>query len=195
MPILDGISSGGAKYLGFDGKEAKYKVQGSDVLLNGEQFIAHVLEATGGYIKFKGKEEQPDRHMAPVFPEDQSPNRDDLDENDASKWPPGKFSKEPEDPWRLRLEIPIEHAETGEQYTFVAMSKTALGAVKDLLNQCRRLPPGYEPRISLNVGVFKSKFGPVKKPVLRITGKVESSGNGHAKEEEQDLPFDDSPEF
>jgi hypothetical protein len=35
----------------------------------------------------------------------------------------------------------------------------------------------------------------VKKPVLTITGKVQS--NGHAKEEGggDSLPFDDSPEF
>ena len=37
MPILSGIKSGGAKILGFEGKEAKYKVAGSEVLLNGEQ--------------------------------------------------------------------------------------------------------------------------------------------------------------
>jgi hypothetical protein len=78
--------------------------------------------------------------MASVFPEDQSPERDTLGDTDERKWPQGKFSNEPEDPWRVRLEVPMEHAETGEQYTFVAMSKTALGAVKDLLNQCRRLP-------------------------------------------------------
>jgi hypothetical protein len=189
MPILSDIKSGGAKYLGFDGKEAKYHVQGSDTPLNGEAFIAHVSEATGGFIKFNGKDEQPERHMAPVFPEDKSPERDGLGDTDQRKWPKGKFTAEPEDPWRVRLEIPIEHAETGEAYILVAMSKTALGAVKDLLNQCRRLPAGFEPVVTLNVGGFKSKFGPVKKPVLTITGKVES--NGH----EQAAPFNDSAEF
>jgi hypothetical protein len=194
MPILSEIRSGGAKILGFDGKEAKYKTASSDAPFNGEQFIAHVYGAEGGYLKFNGKDTQPDRRMASVFPDDQSPERDELGDTDEGKWPKGKFTNEPEDPWRVRLEIPLEHAETGEQYTLVAMSKTALGAVKDLLNQCRRLPDGYEPRIRLDVGSFKSKFGPVKKPVLTITGKVESSGNGngHAKEEP---PFDDSPEF
>ena len=135
--------------------------------------------------------------MASVFPEDQSPERDTLGDTDERKWPQGKFSNEPEDPWRVRLEVPMEHAETGEQYTFVAMSKTALGAVKDLLNQCRRLPPGYEPRVRLDVASFKSKFGPVKKPQLTITGKVETNGNGRAHEEDgaKDAPFNDSIEF
>jgi hypothetical protein len=135
--------------------------------------------------------------MASVFPEDQSPERDTLGDTDERKWPQGKFSNEPEDPWRDRLEVPMEHAETGEQYTFVAMSKTALGAVKDLLNQCRRLPPGYEPRVRLDVASFKSKFGPVKKPQLTITGKVETNGNGRAHEEDgaKDAPFNDSIEF
>jgi hypothetical protein len=54
-------------------------------------------------------------------------------------------------------------------------------------------PPssGCEPRVRLDV---KSKFGPVKTPQLTITGKVESNGNGHAKEE-ADNAFDDSIEF
>jgi len=192
MPILSDIKSGGAKYLGFDGKEAKYTVQGSDTPLNGEAFIAHVNEATGGFIKFNGKDEQPERHMALVFPDDQSPDREALGDTDERKWPKGKFSNEPEDPWRVRIEIPIEHAETGEAYILVAMSKTALGAVKDLLNQCRRLPAGYEPVVTLNVGSFKSKFGPVKKPVLTITGKVACNDeNGRAGE----APFNDSAQL
>ena len=189
MGFMDGISSGAAKFVGFDGKEATYKVQGVDQPLNGQQFIARIHDAVGGYIKFNGKETQPERRMGNVFPKDEAPDRDTLGDLDESKWPAGKFSKEPEDPWRSRLEIPLEHAETGEQYVLVAMSKTALGAMKDLLNQCRRLPPGYEPRIRLDTATFKSKFGPVKKPLLTITGKVES--NGQAK----DNPFDDSAEF
>jgi hypothetical protein len=84
----------------------------------------------------------------------------------------------------------VEHVESGEEYVLVGMSKTSLSALKDFLNKCQRVPPGYVPRIRLDTETFKSKFGPVKKPLLTITGEVESS-NGHAK----DHPFNDSPEL
>ena len=80
MGFMDGISSGAAKFVGFDGKEATYKVQGVDQPLNGQQFIAHILEAVGGYIKFNGKETQPERRMGNVFPKDEAPDRDTLGE-------------------------------------------------------------------------------------------------------------------
>ena len=49
---------------------------------------------------------------------------------------------------------------------------------------------GFDPVIRLGVGSFKSKFGPIKKPVLSIVGKVPS--NGAVKDEP---PFDDRLEF
>jgi hypothetical protein len=187
MGFMDGIQSGGAKYIAFDGKEAKYKVQGADTPLNGEQFVARIFEAAGGYIKFGGKDAQPDRRMGSVFPDDKAPDRKSLGDLKQSEWPRGKFSNEPEDPWRGRIEIPRE------QYILIAMSKTALGAMKDLLKQCSRLPQGYEPRIRLDTASFKGKFGTVKKPLLTITGKV--AANGHAPEEQEALPFNDSVNF
>ena len=49
---------------------------------------------------------------------------------------------------------------------------------------------GFIPVIRLGVGSFKSKFGPIKKPVLSIVGKVPSSGA--AKDEP---PLSDSLKF
>jgi hypothetical protein len=46
---------------------------------------------------------------------------------------------------------------------------------------------GFNPIIRLGVGSFKSKFGPIKKPVLSIVGKAPA--NGAAREEP---PFSDS---
>ena len=59
-------------------------------------------------------------------------------------------------------------------------------AAKDFLGLCRRLPEGFLPIVRLDVGSFKSKFGPVKKPVLSMVGKS-------PVEQEDDLPFDDAP--
>ena len=38
------------------------------------------------------------------------------------------------------------------------------------------MPQGFNPVIRLGVGSFKSKFGPIKKPVLSIVGKVPNNG-------------------
>ena len=44
--------------------------------------------------------------------------------------------------------------------------KTSLAAVKDFIGLCRRVPEGFLPIVRLDVGSFKGKFAPVKKPVL-----------------------------
>jgi hypothetical protein len=63
--------------------------------------------------------------------------------------------------------------------------------VKDLLGLCRRLPEGFLPIVRLDVGSFKGKFGPVKKPVLSMIGKspIEPESNNN------ELPWDDEPEI
>ena len=130
--------------------------------------------------------------MGSIFPKDEAPLRSTLGNADKSEWAKGRFSDEPEDPWTATIEIPLRHRETGEEYMFAAMSKTALGAAKDLLAQARRIPDGFDPVIRLGVGSFKSKFGPIKKPVLSIVGKVVAAGNGAVKDES---PFNDPLQF
>jgi hypothetical protein len=93
-------------------------------------------------------------------------------------------------PWTAVIEIPLKHKETGEELLFCAQSKTSLGAARDFLAQARRVPQGFDPVIRLSVGSFRSKFGPIKKPVLSIIGKV--PGNGAVKD---DPPFDDPLQF
>jgi hypothetical protein len=48
-----------------------------------------------------------------------------------------------------------------------------------------RLTDGFDPIIRLDVGSFKSKFGPVKKPVLSMVGK--------SPIETDETPWDDEP--
>ena len=94
-----------------------------------------------------------------------------LGDLDRSKWETGKFGDEPEDPWTPVIEFPLTHRETGEAYTFTAQSKTSLAAAKDFLGLSRRLPESFLPIVRLHVGLFKGKFGSVKKPVLSMIGK------------------------
>jgi hypothetical protein len=173
MSFMDEISSGGgAKLLKFDGRAGNYVVRGSDETFNNQEFIADIYAAKGGYIKFGDKGQAPERHLGSVFPKDEAPLRGSLGNTDKASWPKGKFGDEPEDPWTQVIEIPLRHKESGELYVFTAQSKTALGAAKDLLSHCRKLPEGFEPAVRLGVGSYKGKFGAVKKPVLSVVGKV-----------------------
>ena len=93
------------------------------------------------------------------------------------------------------IEIPLQHRETGEELLFAARSKTAIGAAMDFLAQARRVPQGFNPVIRLGVGSFKSKFGPIKKPVLSIVGKVRASDELARANEDDEPPFNDGVEF
>ena len=189
MGFMDEVSSGGgAKLLKFDGRAGNYLVRGSEATFNGQEFVVDVYSATGGFLKFKGKGEPPERHTGPIFPKDQAPSRASLGDLDRSKWETGKFGDEPEDPWTPVIEFPLTHRETGEAYTFTAQSKTSLAAAKDFLGLSRRLPESFLPIVRLDVGSFNGKFGPVKKPVLSMIGKsrIETESN-------EGQPWDDEP--
>ena len=159
--------------------------------MNDQEFVAKIRGARAGYIKFNGNN-QPERRLGAIFPKDEAPPRSSLGDSDKNKWPRAKFDDGPEDPWTAVIEIPLQHRETGEELLFCAQSKTSIGAAMDFLSQARRVPDGYDPVIRLGVGSFKSRFGPMKKPVLSIVGKVPSGGAVNGKDEP---PFNDSLGF
>jgi hypothetical protein len=191
MSFADEVGmSSGKPILKFN-KEARYVKRGSEEAMNDQEFVAKIREARAGYIKFNGNEE-PVRRLGAIFPKDEAPSRSSLGDTDKSVWLKGKFSPEPEDPWTAVVEIPLQHRETGEEYLFAAQSKTSIGAAMDFLSQAKRVPEGFDPVIRLGVGSFKSRFGPMKKPVLSIVGKVPSgapAGSG------TDKPFNDALNF
>jgi hypothetical protein len=191
MSFADEVGmSGGKPILKFN-KEACYVKRGSEEAMNDQEFVAMIREARAGYIKFNANEE-PERRLGAIFPKDEAPSRSSLGDTDRSLWPKGKFGKEQEDPWTAVIEIPLQHRETGEEYLFAAQSKMSIAAAMDFLSQAKRVPEGFDPVIRLGVGSFKSRFGPMKKPVLSIVGKVSSdapAGSG------KDKPFNDALDF
>jgi hypothetical protein len=187
MGFMDDVSGVGTGLMKFDGRSGTYVKIGSDESFNGQEFIVDVFNIKGGYVKFGEKGQAPEKHLGHIFPKDEAPLRSTLGNLDKSQWSKGKFSEEPEDPWRRLIEMPMCHKETGESYIFTAINNNALAAIKDLLGQCRRLPEGFLPSIRLNTASFKGKFGPVKKPVLTLNGKVPMEG----EPDESDNVFDD----
>jgi hypothetical protein len=190
MGFMDDFGGSGAALMKYDGRSGNYvKVGSDDVTFNGQEFIADIYSASGGFVKFKGKGETPEKKVGSIFPKDQAPTRDSLGDLDKSEWPKGKFSDENEDPWRRTIELPLQHKETGDAFLFVASNKNALGAIKDLLGQCRRLPEGFNPSVRLNTATFKGKFGPVKKPVLTLNGKVAIENGAETDALDDEIPF------
>ena len=79
MGFMDEVSSGGGtKLLKFDGRAGNYVARGSEAAFNGQQFIVDVYSAAGGFLKFNGKGEPPERRMGLVFPKDLAPARSSL---------------------------------------------------------------------------------------------------------------------
>jgi len=65
MGFMDEVSNGGGnKLLKFDGRAGHYVVRGSEATFNGQEFVADA----GGFLKFKGKGEQPDRRTGLISP-------------------------------------------------------------------------------------------------------------------------------
>src|SRR5262249_56586997 len=99
MGFMDEVSNrGGNKLLKFDGRAGHYVVRGSEATYNANEFVADVYSATGGFLKFKGKGEQPERHMGLIFPRDLAPSRSSLGDLDQSQWAAGRFGEGPQDP-------------------------------------------------------------------------------------------------
>jgi hypothetical protein len=101
---------------------------GTEETFNGQEFVADIFSTKGGYAKFGEKGQAPEKHLGHIFPKDEAPLRSTLGNTDKSEWVKGKFSEEPEDPWRRVIEMPLRHKETGETYTFTATNNNALAA-------------------------------------------------------------------
>jgi hypothetical protein len=182
MGFMDENAGGGSlPLLRWNGQEGKFLRHGSDVEFNGQSFILNPAGAVAGYLKFRGKGEPPERHIGAIFPKDEAPLRTSLGDTDQNKWPTGKFSGEPEDPWTPVIELPLKHQETGEEYILTCQSKTSIRAAKDLFAQLRRVPNGHDPVIKLAVGTMQTRYGKRKKPVLSLVGQVPHANGEAAK--------------
>ena len=99
------------------------KKGGSDKSFNDQEFVADVLAARGGYIKFGEKGRDPRSTLVLSSPR-VAPLRSSLGNTDKVSGSKAGSSDEPEDPWTAVIEILLKHKETGEEFLFCAQSKT-----------------------------------------------------------------------
>jgi len=86
MGFIDEAAGGGGPPILKFNKEACYAKSGSDESFNDQEFVADVRAARGGYIKFGEKGQAPEKHLGPIFPNDDAPLRSSLGNTDKSEW-------------------------------------------------------------------------------------------------------------
>jgi hypothetical protein len=164
----------------FDGKDAKFTFLADDTELPADTpYVVLADSIWAGLRRFHGEGEPPEHAGGLLFDDGyRRPARDELGDPDPAAWPLGKFSGQPEDPWREAVYIPLEERGTGEVLTLVMSGpspvSTQIIAVDGLLAHCknvrRRFPDQY-PVVKLGVGKYKNKrFGWLPKPVFKIVG-------------------------
>jgi hypothetical protein len=143
----------------------------------GTQFIA--VAATEGWVRLARGEPVRRVQREPGKP---FPQRSELGDTDQSQWP--LFDGQPSDPWTLGNELLLTEKETGRPVIFTTTSWTGREAVADL---CRLITyhrrsrgANARPIISIGVGSYRSRRGPVATPKFAIVHWIDGDHSGPA---------------
>jgi hypothetical protein len=120
---------------------------------------------------------KPDRYVVrqPNVP---FPEREELGDNDETKWENGPDDK-PRDPWQSTRFVHLTNPETANLFTFSTTSWGGRGAVIDLADaivRYRHARPGACPVVVLQSAPMTTKFGKKWKPVFQIVDWVGGGG-------------------
>lgn len=183
-----------------DGETSAYFCDGEPIEL-GTQMIAHAIGWTKTWVKFVDKEVE-ERKIYRIAKGERAPERDQLPDQDESKWPIG-LNNRPADPWVHQYLLPLE-AMDGEVRIFVASSFGGRRAVSELCSAYGRRrvkdPSTGQPIIRLQKGLMPTRnFGDVARPVFEIVGWDDSGVRNVVKEISQEAmkkaQFDDEIPF
>ena len=140
----------------------------------GTQFI--VIAAKEGWARLVRGE---DVRRVPREPGKPFPQRTELGDTDQSQWP--LFDGQPSDPWRLSNELLLMEKETGRRVIFSTTSWTGREAVADLCrlitHQRRSRGPNAKPIVSIGVGTYRSRRGPVATPKFTIVDWIDGDSS------------------
>ena len=174
--------------------KGKYKI-GEDEVPLGTQYVAHAGQLTFCWIKFvDGKKVA--GPMGKAAEKWVPPEREDLGDNDQSKWE--VKDGEPKDPWAFQRLLPFENLETGEVVIFTTQSDGGQIAtdklVREYARRIKRKGLRSNPIIRLGVDHFKSKrYGEIPCPDFEVTGWEDApTGDGKqtaASELNDSVPF------
>src|SRR5262249_44931702 len=153
-------------------KDGKFrKTSDDEEIPEDTQFVVIYDQIQGGWIKFMGKGNPPERRQGnwcEVFvPRDRERGGD----TEEREWEGGLWGK-PADPWQFQLLLPLQHVETNELYVFNTSSITGRRAVDNLIQACSRMQraePDVYPVIKLRISGFEhrdERIGWIKTPAF-----------------------------
>jgi len=153
------------------------KTSDDEEIPEGTQFVVIYDQTQGGWIKFIGKGNPPERKQGNLFEGFVPIKQDELPDRDRALWENGLDGK-PVDPWQFQLLLPLKNIETEELYIFNTTSVTGRRAVDNLIQACARMQksePDLYPVIKLRIGGFQhrdDRVGWVKTPAFERVGKA-----------------------
>ena len=140
----------------------------------GTQFI--VIGAKEGWVRLVRGE---DVRRVPRESGKPFPQRNELGDTDQSQW--SLFDGQPSDPWMLSNELLLIEKETGRPVIFATTSWTGREAVTDLCRlityQRRSRGSNAKPIVSIGVGTYRSRRGPVATPKFTIVDWIDGDSS------------------
>jgi hypothetical protein len=176
---LDTVAPAGlyGREINFDHKSSGFITRDDGEKISESRVFVALMESTAvGVIRFFGKGEKPEVHMALIYDGQLPPDRESLGDNDPEQWEEGLSGKK-EDPYNKQNYLPLEDPETKEAFTLVTRTLTGIRAVGNLMRHYERLRkshPDMNPLICLKVGGFNhrdERIGWVATPNLAVVGR------------------------
>lgn len=148
--------------------------QDNEDMKEGTQLVANMDELMVGWLRWEDNKPT-DQIMGRVTDGYQPPRRNELGDDDKSKWEIDNDGHE-KDPWQFSNYLIMKSVEGDEIYTFTTSSKGGLSAIGELCKtygKAMRQRPAEFPIVSLGVDSYQHSnkaFGRIKVPLLTVVG-------------------------
>lgn len=140
----------------------------------GTKLVANMDELMVGWIRWE--ESKPtDQIMGRVAEGYQAPRRNELGDDDKSRWEVDDQGRE-RDPWQFSNYLILKAEEGDELFTFATSSRGGLNAIGELCKtygKAMRQRPEEYPVVSLKVGSYQHSnkaYGRIKFPIFEVVG-------------------------
>ena len=143
------------------------------------EYLAHVDQVATGWIKFNGEGNPPEKIMGRLFDGFDSPEREELGDNDPEQWPAG-LSGKPEDPWKETALLVLENTKSRDFVTYNPSTTAQVNAVRRLLAtyRLRMQTAGLLPIVKLQKGGYQHKqYGWITLPEFQVRGNAKTNGS------------------
>ena len=149
------------------------------------KYLAHARGWAKTWVKFVDKKVV-DRKTYRIFRGERVPDRDELGDQDQSRWEIG-INRMPADPWVLQYLLPMENVETDEVQIFVTSSRGGQIAVGTLCTEfakrAKQQNKDSQPFVILQTQLMSTKnFGDVIRPHFEVIGWDDPSHGVTARE-------------